>query len=239
MDRTLITIMLSVPLIFLNCCAANVSFVYKKSLPELKANLYKEPQICLALMSKDVSDLKYSIVLDFKRFAGKTFYINDITDEIILSEDRKAIANHTKISLKYPTVQYLLVFYQNQPQISHHFFERSETEKHYNKDGSIETRYTGYDILVYVTNFSVVCDTFFFDLRNNELLAQDSDTFTNEDKWEKRELFPDHTLFGMLSDILSKPKDDKNRYPTITSASASSKHKYFYTFLNSIYKNKE
>jgi hypothetical protein len=237
MNKNLRTLMLTVFLILLNSCAANVSFVYKKSVPELKAVLNEEPQVCIALMSKDITDVKDSLINDFKRFVGKTVYINDIADEIVLSEDRKAIVNYSRIALKYPQVQYLIVFYQNDPQISHHFFKRSETEQHTNKDGITETTYTGYDILVHVTNFSAACETSLFDLRNNELLAQASDTFTNEDKWEYRELFPDHTLFGMLSEILSEPKDDKESYPTVISASASSKHKYFYTFLTNVYKN--
>jgi hypothetical protein len=224
-----------VSLILLNSCSANLSFVYKKPVPELKAYFYEEPQVCIALMSKDITEIKDTLVNDLERFAGKAVYINDITDEIVLSEDRKAIINHSEVALKYPKVQYLIVFYQNDPQISHHFFKRSETEQHKNKDGSTETTYTGYDILVYATNFSAVCETSLFDLRNNELLALASDTF---DKWEKRELFPDHTLFGMLSEISSKPKDDKESYPTVISASASSKHKYFYTFLNNVYKAK-
>jgi hypothetical protein len=238
MKRTFGTVMFLTSIVMLYSCAANVSFVYKKSVPDLKADLYEEPQVCIALMSKDITDVKDSLINDLKQFVGKTVYINDITNELVLSEDRKAIIDHSGIALKYPQVQYLIVFYQNDPQISHHFFKRSDTEQHTNKDGSTDTTYTGYDILVYVTNFRAACETSLFELRNNELLAQASDTFTNAGMLEKRELFPDHTLLGMLSEISSKPKDDKQNYPTVISASASSKHKYFYTFLNNVYKNK-
>lgn len=238
MGKALKTIIFLVFLILLNSCAANVNFVYKKPIPELKADLYEEPQVCIAILSNDITDIKDSLKNDFGHFAGKTVYLHDITNELVLSDDRRIIMNYSEITMKYPIVRYLIVFYQNAPQISHHFFTRSETEQHINKDGSIETRSTGYDIMVYVTKFRAVCDTILFDLRNNDLIAQASDTFTNQDRFERRELFPDHTLLGMLSDIISKPKDRKESYPNIKRASASSMHKYFYTFLNNVSNSK-
>ncbi|MEJ2156270.1 MAG: hypothetical protein P8X96_13095 [Desulfobacteraceae bacterium] len=236
MNRTSIAAISFISLISIVGCATNVNFVYKKPVPELKSDLSEQPQVCIALMSKNITDIKESLITDFKQFAGIEIYFNDITDEIVLSEDRKAIINDSGIALKYPKVQYLMVFYQNASQISYDFFKRKEKEEHFNKDGSTVTRYTGYDIFVYVTEFSAVCDTFLFDLKNSKLLAQASDVFKNREMIEDRELFPDHTLLGLLSDLTSNPKDDKERYPTVKGASVSSKHKYFYAFLNSVYK---
>ena len=238
MDRPIITITFLLFLFLFNGCAANVNFVYIEPVPQFKADLYEEPQVCIAIMSNEIYEIRDSLKNDFNEFAEKNVYMHKITHGIVLSDDRKTVINHSDITLKYPKVRYLFVFYQNTPKVSHHFFKRDETEQHMNKDGSVEPRSTGYEILVYVTEFSAVCDTLLFDLRNNDLIAQASDTFTNQDRIERRELFPDHTLTGMLSDIISKPEDDKERYPTIKSASASSMHKYFYTFLTKVANSK-
>lgn len=207
-------------------------------MPQLKNDLSEDPQVFIAIMSQDITEVKDSLKEAFMRFLGKTVIIHEITDEIKLSEDRKTIINSTEIALKYPKVKYLFVFYQREPQISHHFHTRNETEQIRDKNGNTSIRETGYDILVYVTKFSADCDTILFDLRNNELMAEATDPFTSQAEIERKEIFPDHTLFGFLTDIFFNPKHDLERYPTINSASAFSRHKYFYTFLKKVSNSK-
>jgi hypothetical protein len=231
MHKAIIIIKFFVIILLTYSCAAKVSFVYKKTIPELKDNLSKNPLICIAIISKDITDIRESLKKDIDRFSGQTVYLKEITNETKMSKDRNTISNISEIQLKYPEVQYVIIFYQDKPEIAHSFQTRNETEQYTDKDGVLKTRETGYDIFVYETIFSAVCDTILFDLRNNRLMAKATDQFSEVDSNEYTELFPDHTLFGLLSDMFVNPKNNKGRYPSINSISAFSMHKYFYSFL--------
>lgn len=69
-------------------------------------------------------------------------------------------------------------------------------------------------------------------------MAEATDPFTSKTEIERKETFPDHTSFGFLAEILFNPKNDLEQYPIINSASAFSKHTYFYTFLKRVSNSK-
>ena len=221
---------LSFILIFLFGCSTVTPFVFKSEIPFDKSKFQSAPAIGIAIYNNSIPGLLNVIRSDCIRFADKWQEYFDLSNEMLLTPNKLDIQNVKELCTNYPNVKYIFAVFENDPKVrtSHHKNTEVVNEWRYGKQIEKEIEYEYHQ-----TTLEVRCEIMLFELPGGQLLAKAENVFDETKTEKKEELFPNHTLFGLLENVFDSV--GSGSYPHIEYVSADRASNYFFYFLKHIH----
>lgn len=212
-------------IMFLLVSCSRIDYQYKDVTTLNNQNLYNSGGWGVAIYGHNISEIYNTVIKDIKKFSNSKKQFYDISNELRLDSKRIEIQNIVNLKSHFPDINYVIVVHQKQPMIK--------------KEHGYDSEYRGnkrYDYEYYRTVFSVTCETIFFDIEQNKLIAKSTDTFSEISEKKFRDLF-DHTSLSFLEDLFSffskKPEKiaDNKYFPNIENVEGKKLEGYFLKFL--------
>lgn len=221
---------LPVILILLVGCSTVTPFVIKSDIPFNKSMFQNAPAIGIAIFNNTIPGLFNTIRSDCIRFSDKHQNYFDLSNEMRLSSSKLNIQNINKLKTEYPNIKYIFAVVEQDPKVKTRHYKNTEvvTEWRYGKQVEKEIEYEYHQ-----TTLEIMCEIMLFELPSGQLVAKAENVFDETKTDKKEEAFPNHTLFGLLENVLDS--GGSGRYPHIEYVSADRASKYFYYFLKHIH----
>lgn len=214
-------------LLLLTGCATVTPFEIKNDFLFDPSKFREATAIGISIYNNSIKGFIHVIEFDCMRFAGyeKEIKFYELSKEMVLTPDYLEIQNLNELSGKYPDIKYIFAVFEHNPKIKTKHYKREESESVNGKEKTVEYEYRE-------TTLEVPCEIMLFEWTSGELIAKAKKSFKETKTNKRAEVFPDHTLFGFVENVVDGM--GSGSYPHIKRVSPDTARYYFYHFLKDI-----